>query len=75
LQFEHVHGDPEAIASMMSQIIFRPGTDSLALAVPKSKPFNFRAVFKQSPDIESLVKSHCSKDAIEKVCALGYPID
>lgn len=75
LRFEQVHEDPEAVARTISETIFRPGTSNLSLTVPKSNSFNFRTVFQEYPDIASLVKSHCSRAAIEKISSLGYEID
>jgi hypothetical protein len=75
LHFEQLHQDLGLVTQKIRQIIFPSGASEFSMKVPNSKPYNFRTIFQEHPDIKLLVKSFCSKDIIEKIRILGYSID
>lgn len=74
IRFEQLHQDLAVASAVIGPMIFGSTRSEFILTPPKSKPFNFRSVFRECPDIEFLVKSHCTPESVDKMNALGYSL-
>ncbi|OAH08972.1 hypothetical protein pfor_3c0292 [Rhodobacteraceae bacterium SB2] len=74
LKFEDIHEHLETVSDTITNLLTRRPWGSLTLELPLSTAFNYRQIFEDYPEIQSLVCSEISVEGYDKLLQMGYNV-
>lgn len=72
ISFEDIHENLDALSDTMTNLLARRPWGALVLEPPRSSAFNYRQIFNDHKDIQSLVCAGIGRESSDKMARMGY---
>jgi hypothetical protein len=72
IRFEEIHEHLDTVSDTITNLLSRRPWGSLVLELPVSTAFNYRQIFRDHPDIQSLVCAGIGRESSDKLLRMGY---
>jgi hypothetical protein len=72
ISFEEIHKHLDTLSKTITNLLTRRPWGSLIFELPASSAFNYRQIFKDYPDIQSLVCAGIGRESSDKLARMGY---
>lgn len=72
ISFEEIHKHLDTVSDTITNLLSRRPWGSLVLELPVSSAFNYRQIFRDCPDIKSLVCAGIGRESSDKLRLMGY---